>query len=121
MPPRTTRPATRPAQRKPAQRKPAGTKRTKVSAHTRQTVHGTVNVRGHKRRFTPGAAHGFKLIRKGWRAGTKGKRGRAVVLGSLGLVELVLWLTMNGTAMLLAMAAALLAAIASLLSSYGPR
>lgn len=96
-----------------------------VRGHNRRSKTGrTARVRQHSRRTRGGGGlvspgHAWKMARRAFRAARRKKRATAVVLGGLAVGELGAWMTLRGvglvlgTAGVLAIGVALLAASAS--------
>ena len=93
-----------------------------VRTHTRRTAGGgTTTVRHHtrrggKRKRGPNPRHAGKMFRRAFSHGRKGRKGKAAIFGLLCLTELALWLTLNGTALICTMIAALLVGLSFILS-----
>jgi hypothetical protein len=89
------------------------TSRNAVRSHTRRTAGGkTTRVRQHTRRGIVTPRHSWKLLSRAVRAGRRGRKLAALGLGLAGAAEMAAWLTLSGTALLLATAAVLAAAAA---------
>lgn len=93
-----------------------------VRQHTRKTpTGGTTTVTQHSRRggrkkkrqalLTPG--HAWDLAKRARRASRRKKTTLAIVLGSLGLIEIVSWLTLSGLSLILVTAGVLALAVGS--------
>lgn len=91
-----------------------------VRTHTRRTASGkTVTVHQHQRRggsVSPG--HAREMAHKAYRYGARHKKGRAALFGLLAAGEITLWLTVGGTALLLAAVAGTLGFLASSLGAF---
>jgi diacylglycerol kinase len=98
---------------------------SRVRSHKRRTASGgTTRVTQHNRRGRPrkallSAGHAWALLRKAWRANRRRKRAVAAVLAVLGLAELVAWLTLQGTSLILLTAGMLAIAVATLAAGLG--
>jgi hypothetical protein len=93
-----------------------------VRTHTRRTASGrTTTVRRHtrrgkpKRKLGPNPAHAGRLGRRARSAMRRNRKGKAAMLLTIALLEVVAWLTLNGTSFILALVAGLLTAISILL------
>lgn len=85
---------------------------SKVRTHTRTTATGRkVKVRSHRRANRSLARRGISNIGRAWKAGTKKQKGAMAGFLSLGILEIVAWITLNATGWLLGALAALLLAI----------
>ena len=94
-----------------------------VRTHTRaKPGGGTTTVRHHtrrgdaKRKRGPNPGHAGKMFRRAFAHGRKGRKGKAAIFAGLCVVELVLWLTLNGTALIVMMIGALLIGLSMLLT-----
>jgi len=99
-----------------------------VRTHTWRTASGkTTTVRHHtrdgsaarpqklKRKRGPNPGHARKLGKRMRAAGRRGRKGKAAMLGALALGELLAWLTLSGTSIILALIAGVLAALSIVL------
>ena len=89
------------------------TPRSNVRGHTRRTASGgTTRVRQHARRGVVTPRHSWKLLRRAFRAGQRGRKAAAVAFGAAGILELVAWLSLSGIALILATFAIVAGAVA---------
>jgi hypothetical protein len=86
-------------------------RKVKVRHHTRTGTAGQV-----KRKRGPNLPHAGKLGRRSMVHARKGRKGRAAAVAFLALGEVVAFLTLNGTAVILALVAGLLIGLSVLLA-----
>lgn len=97
---------------------------SRVRAHTRKTASGgTTTVKQHSRTGRPRKAlispgHAWKLAKKAFGA-RKSRRGLAIGLGLLAIVEVTAWLTLTGVSLAIATAAILALGVAAIGAAAG--